>query len=247
VKIGYINDSLHLELQLDDGAVGKYPVVLLYNESNTLLDSIQMGPGNAEGTYVTQYTPLVEGYLYFVYKVYTSNLYNVLDPAYTIGFESALIYGTDPGPAAVAAAVWAAPVRGLTEAVAVNNIDISQLATKTDLDNLKVELIAGFETWEAKGSLSLNPVTNILEMVAWLTKNGEVVLDPNSATIELRDGDDNIIIAPITDNTVSATGLFKFTQTGASGIIYKNRTYVMRVTITRGSATFHGNVSISSY
>lgn len=246
MRIGYINESLHLELQLDDGAVGKYPAVLIYSEANVLLDTVQMGPGNAEGTYVTQYTPTVAQYLYFVYKVYTSNLYNVLDPNYSISHESAIIYGEDPSMTAVAAAVWSAPVRGLTEPVDAT-LDLSQVATKTDLDTLEANILAGIQFWEAKGTVSLNPVTAVLEMVAWLTKGGVTITDATSATVELRDGDDNLIIAPMTDNTSSSSGLFKFTQPGANGIIMKNRTYVMKIIITRGAETFRGNVSISTY
>lgn len=336
MKIAYKNENLPLELQLDDGATGRYPTATIRRASDGfLLDVITMSPGGPDGVYICNYVPASSGYIYITYKVYTSNLYNVLDLSYSFGNENVLVYdkvadlnevadkiwdttvashqavgstgkalydasinggggggGSFPPELTVqrienldnldvlvstratqssvnsvlaalsgissylatmatnaltAAQVWAFPVRGLTETVAVNNIDISNLATKADLTAAVDTILNGLDVWETKGGVTINPASDIMELVVWVTKNGSVVLDPASATVELRDGDDNVVMASISDASVSSSGLFKFTRSAASAIIFKNRTYVMKISITRGTDTYHGNVSISTY
>jgi hypothetical protein len=336
VKIGYKNQNLPLELQLDDGATGKYPTANVRRSlDGVLLDVINMSPGGSDGAYICNYVPADAGYIYIAYKVYTSNLYNVLDQSYTFGNDSALIYDKAAENQLIANKVWDTPiadhiaagstgeklfqgstggggggggsippeltvdrilkldnldaavstratqssvnsvsakidnilqglldlaaeipsaqniweyaVRSLTAPVEVSNIDLSPLATKTDLSDAVDAILSGLNVWEAKGTISLNPATDTLELVAWLAHNGTTVSDATSATVELRDGDDLVVMPPLTDSTISSSGLFKFTRNGASAIILKNRTYVMKITITRGAQTYLGNVSISTY
>lgn len=337
-KPGFTGEPMKLELHLDDGATGKYPRVYVYNDSNLLVDDLVMAPSGTNGTYTAVHTPATPGYFHMEYKVFTSNLYNIMDVNYNIPFESAYVSDRSADMAALAATVapsvwdvslsghltsgttgkalgdaaaggggsgggfppeltverierldnldvlvstratqasvnsvlaalssiaasitsiatnaltaaqvWAFPTRGLTEQVSVNNVDLSQLATKADLDAAVIDIMTGLHVWEAKGSVSMQPSTDSLELVAWLVKNGEVVLDADTASVELRDGDDNVVMPLLSDPTTTVSGLFKFTRSGASAIILKNRTYVMKITITRGVSTYLGNVSISTY
>lgn len=336
-KTGYVGEFIPFELQLDDGAVGKYPRAYVYNaQTNLLLDDIAMLPGNSFGTYIAKYLPLATGQVFVTYRVFTSNLYNVLDE-YTLGNDSAYIYdraaerqalsdeildepigdhltsgsvgkaiadaaaggggggggyppeltverielldnlvrldatvssrapesdtdsiiagiGNILGNIAALSAdlprsgdIWSFATRGLTQPVSVDNVDLSALATTAQLDAARDAIIAELDVWEAKGSITLDKTTDQLELVAWLTKNGEVVTDANSAIIEFRDGDDNLIFNVGPDNLVSVSGLFKFVRGGALAIIQRNKTYVMKISITRGTQTFTGNVSINTY
>lgn len=247
MKIGFVNIPMHIELQLDDASADKYPVALVYDSTDTLLASVNLDAAGSDGTYTSEYTFIASGYTYILYKIYDDVARTELDQNYSFDLESIYVYDTSGAEAtAIAAAVWAAPTRSLNVPVDTT-LDISELATKTDLDTLYTELLEGIHTWEAKGSVSYDPSTNSMELVAWLSSNGVTILDATSATVELRDGDENIVIPSMTDSVVSPTGLFKFTKPNANGILLKNRTYVMRINITRGANSYLGNVSISTY
>jgi hypothetical protein len=249
MKIGYVNQILPIELQLDDAMGGKYPRVRIFRGvDNFLLDDLAMPLGTVYGTYKVNYTPTVTGHIYMVFQVYTSNLYNVLDEYVTTN-DNALIQDPALSEQNIAQDVWTYATRSLTTPVEIVGVpDASLLATKQDVIDAKNEIIMNLDTWEVKGTISVDPVADSLLMVSWLTKNGETVLDANSSVIELRDQDDALVYAGTLDNTISASaGLFKFTRSSASAIIFKNRTYVMKISITRGLNTYLGNVSISTF
>ena len=162
-------------------------------------------------------------------------------------FEKIEYRTSSANAAAVATAVWLSATRGLTVPVHVNPAELASLATHSDIDELRDFVVDALTVWETKGSISMDPLTNSLDLIAWLVKDGEVVLDADSASIELRDSSDILLTPALQDSTVSVSGLFKFTQSGASAIIIKNRTYVLKIRITRGAKTYQGNVSISTY
>jgi hypothetical protein len=246
---GYVNEILPIKLQLDDGANGLYPrVKILRSSDNFLLDDLSMTPTGLDGMYGATYTPTTTGHLAFQYQVYTSNLYNVLAD-YVITDDQAFIEDPQDLEGDIAQEVWEYANRTLTEPVEIVGVpDASLLATEQDVIDAKNEIINLLDTWEARGSMSMDKATDSLELIAWLTKNGETVLDASTCNMEIRDSDDNIIATIGTDNSISpVAGLFKFTRGGASAIILKNRTYVMKIIITRGAETYRGNVSINTY
>ncbi len=111
MKIGYKNQTLSLELQLDDGLTGKYPTASIRRSSDgTLLDVVNMSPGGSDGSYICSYVPADAGYIYVTYKVYTSNLYNILDQSYTFGNDSVLIYDKSAENQLIAGQVWDTPI-----------------------------------------------------------------------------------------------------------------------------------------
>lgn len=245
---GYVNEILPIKLQLDDGVNGLYPRVrILRSVDNVLLDDLALGPANGDGLYGVNYTPTAIGHLTLQYKVYTSNLYNTLAD-YTIPADEVLITDPSNDQENIAQDVWTYANRTLTEPVDVDGLDPSSLATTQDVINAKNDIIAALDVWEAKGSVSMNRLTDTLELIAWLTKNGETILDADSAAVQIRDSDDQLVADIGTDSMISSTaGLFKFNRGGASAIILKSKTYVMKIVITRGSETYRGNVSISTY
>jgi len=144
-----------------------------------------------------------------------------------------------------AAQVWSSPTRSLTEAV---EVDTSNLATKADLANTANSLVISLSNWQAKGSLTVNPATDVLDVMAQLTRNGMTVTDADSASVELRDTSDTVIFALGPDAARSSpSGVFQFSRASASGVLQKNRNYFLKAMITRGAETYTGITSVSTY
>jgi hypothetical protein len=123
-----VGKPMLLVLQLNDGLAGKYPLADIYDATNTHVDSLRMSPGNTIGSYVVSYVPLNEGQFYVVYRVYTSNLYNVLD-AYTLVMENFDV-GTLPSSGGGGGTdVWDTPLSAHLQA-GTTGAALSQIATK---------------------------------------------------------------------------------------------------------------------
>lgn len=161
-----------------------------------------------------------------------------------------------PVDPATEAAVTAIPTNPLlTTDPRLNNLDapVSATATPADVDNLATTselvqardtIIANLEVWAPRFSMAINPTTDTAELIAWLTKNGSLVLDADECTVDVFDGDGALAFTVGPDMFANLQGVFKFSRANASIVLDRNKTYVAKVEIKRGAATFTANAPL---
>lgn len=137
-----------------------------------------------------------------------------------------------------AAQVWTYINRTLTAAVDVT-LDISNLATKTDLTSTETAIKSALLEWRPQLSVTINTTTDVLEAAAWLTSEGRVVTDATEATFAVFDAEDQLSFTVGPNTTPGPNGIFRFTRANASLVLERGKAYSAKVTIKRGSDTFN--------
>lgn len=154
--------------------------------------------------------------------------------------------------AAVAAAqitvgqIWSYATRSLTEAVQTD-ISLAGIALKSDVDAAAAEVIEAQSRWKPKFTAAINPLNDTMELVAWLTKDENTVLDADEASVIIRDGDSQVILEVGPDLMIGSDGVFKFTRANASVVLLRNKTYTCEVKVTRASIEYSGLVPITVF
>lgn len=142
--------------------------------------------------------------------------------------------------------VWGYATRTLTAPVDVT-LDISALATSAQVDASQAAVINALTVWKAHLTCAIDPVTDILTIITWLTQNEQQILDPDQSSVIMVDAQNNTILTVGPDMMVEGNGQFSFTRPNASVVISRNQTYTCQVTIVRGLQTYMALVPITVF
>ncbi len=142
--------------------------------------------------------------------------------------------------------VWTYAPRSLTTPVDTT-VDLSGLATTAQLSTATAVLSADLATWTPKLTVAIQPTLDEVTMIAWLTKEGQLITDADSAYVTVLDADDNVAFIVGPDLFVSSNGLFKFTRANASTVLQRNNTYACKVVITKGGTDYTDIVPITVF
>lgn len=142
--------------------------------------------------------------------------------------------------------VWTYGARTLTAPVDTTT-DLSALATSAQLAAAAAQMTNDLTVWNPKLTVAIQPTTDEITLVAWLTEDGQLVTDADSAEVTVLDSDDNVAFAVGPDMFVSANGLFKFTRANASTVVARNNTYACKIVITKGGNDYVDIVPITVF
>lgn len=226
-------DNLPLSLVLGDGAEDKFPIAFVYGGANLpVAGSPFLLTHMANGLYASSaFSVPVDGTIYTtVYRVYEDP--TLLDLSYYDQAEDVFTVesGSGGGGGATPAQIWAYPTRTLTA--------FPNLATKADVLQAVADLTANLTEWKPELTLAVDNATDTIELLAWLTKNGTIVLDASSARIKLVDFENNVVFQTALDPSPTSEGMFEFSQPNASGLLFTSKAYVAEISVTRGSVTY---------
>lgn len=148
--------------------------------------------------------------------------------------------------ALTAADVWTYGTRGLTESVDAN-VDVSGLATSAELAAAKADIIAEQKIFEPKLSAVIDQGSDVITVIAWITKNANLLTDATTATIDVRDADDNLIFTMGPGSYTGTHGIFKFTRANASVVLTAGMTYSCHLTINQNSTDYLSVVPLTVF
>ncbi|MBI5779666.1 MAG: hypothetical protein HZA49_09465 [Planctomycetes bacterium] len=106
----------------------------------------------------------------------------------------------------------------------------------------EIELDAGgtTHTWEVKGNINYNIVSNRLETTSWLTYDGMIIAAPDSVTITITDFADSDL-RTMTSSTPDTWGVFRTTWDNPNLDDYQ--TYTAYIEITYSTTTYRGIIA----
>lgn len=142
--------------------------------------------------------------------------------------------------------VWTYAPRGLTEAVDTT-VDLSGLATTAQLDQAEADIIAANDYWHPRASVSIEPTSDVLTLVAWLELNGQGLSDASSCTVNVYAPDNTLVFTVGPDLMTDSQGVFSFTRANASLVLTANNTYTFEVLIVRNSITYRGVTPVTVF
>ncbi len=109
------------------------------------------------------------------------------------------------------------------------------------ISTFEIELGGGTtHTWEVKGNVNYNIVSNRLETTAWLTYDGMIIAAPDSVNITITDYA-NTLTKTLASSTSDTWGVFKVNWDNPG--LDNHQTYAAYIEITYSSTTYRGIVT----
>ena len=165
---------------------------------------------------------------------------------------SAAVLAVGNAVAAVAAAqisvasIWTYAARSLTSPVDVS-LSLAGVALTSDVTSARDQIITASAVWKPKLTLAIDPLTDIMDVATWLTKNEVAVLDSSESSVDFYDSENNLVLSLGPDLSEDSNGVFKFTRANASLVMTRNKTYTCKVRVTRALVEYSGLVPITVF
>lgn len=99
--------------------------------------------------------------------------------------------------------------------------------------------------WEPRLTTAIDPGTDTLELLAWLTKDGTIIENATSAQITIYDNTGAQVLQTAVDSSVTSYGVFEWSVPHASTILSTYKAYVADVSITWGVSTYSTLIGIT--